>query len=77
MKYILDEIMDIEETKQLTDNNNGNIYYVEDKQEKNMDINQNVQEEDHEYIETLLKSYYEGFVDMNHPKYHTIKTTYE
>ena len=39
MKYILDEIMDIEETKQLTDNNNGNIYYVEDKQEKNMDIN--------------------------------------
>ena len=37
-----------------------------------MDIDSNTEEEDQEAIENLLKAYYEGFFDMNHPKYHTI-----
>ena len=34
-------------------------------------------EEEEEATETFLKAYYEGFIDMNHSKYHTIKNNVE
>ena len=75
MKYISYESMDTEETTQLMENKDGNIDSKEDKKEESNEINSNAEEEYHKAIENHLKSYYEGFFDMNNPKYHTFKTT--
>ena len=42
-----------------------------------MDIDLTMEEEDIKGTETLLKTYYEGFIDMNNPKYYTTKKTVE
>ena len=75
MKYISYESMDTEETKQLMENKDGNIDSKEDNQEESNEINSNAEEEYQKAIENNLKSYYEGFFDMNNPKYNTFKTT--
>ena len=36
-----------------------------------------MEEEDQESTETLLRSYYDLFVNMSHPMYHTIKNDVE
>ena len=69
--------MEIEEMLQLTIKNGGKIERKENNQEKQMEINSNTEEEDKEATENLLKSYYEGFVNMNHPNYNTIKKSVE
>ena len=42
-----------------------------------MNIDSNTDEEDQEWTKNLMKTYYEGFIDMNHPKYRTIKNDVE
>ena len=42
-----------------------------------MEIYSNMEEGYQEANETILKSYYEGFVDVNNPKYQTIKNIAE
>ena len=42
-----------------------------------MDINLNTYDEYQEATKTILKAYYEGFFNMNNPKYHTIITSIE
>ena len=50
MKYILDERIENKETKQPTDKNEGNIYYEEDKQGEQMEINLNTEEKDNKLM---------------------------
>ena len=64
--------MNIEETIQLTEKNEGNTDPEEENWWEYMDINSNTKEEDHEATEILLKAYHKRFVDMNDPKHHTI-----
>ena len=42
-----------------------------------MKIYLNTEEEEEEATKTLLKEFYEGFIQMNNPRYHTIKNAVE